>query len=160
MIELPSKLTDLSFLPADLSYWGNDEVPQPPTKLENQRYFSLPRLPYKYDSLNIETTAYALLTYVSRQETFIVEPIVRWLNSQRLTDGGWASSQDTGIVMLALGEYSKKNRVADVTSLSVTIDATSLPGESKVLHIGNRNLAAAQSLEVRIATFSQNFFFN
>uniref|UniRef100_A0A1Q3G198 Putative alpha-macroglobulin n=1 Tax=Culex tarsalis TaxID=7177 RepID=A0A1Q3G198_CULTA len=133
---------------ADLSYWGNDEVPQPPTKLENQRYFSLPRLPYKYDSLNIETTAYALLTYVSRQETFIVEPIVRWLNSQRLTDGGWASSQDTGIVMLALGEYSKKNRVADVTSLSVTVDATSLPGESKVLHIGNRNLAAAQTLEI------------
>lgn len=133
---------------ADLNYWGNDEVPQPPSKLENQKYFNLPRLPYKYDSLNIETTAYALLTYVSRQETFTVEPIVRWLNSQRLMDGGWASSQDTGIAMKALTEYSTRNRVADVTSLTVTVEATSLPGESKVLHIGQHNLATIQDIEI------------
>ncbi|XP_058448423.1 CD109 antigen [Malaya genurostris] len=133
---------------ADLAYWGNDEVPQPPSKLENQKYFNLPRLPYKYDSINIETTAYALLTYVSRQETFTVEPIVRWLNSQRLTDGGWASSQDTGIAMKALGEYSTRNRIADVTTLSLTVEATSLPGQSKILHIGRNNLAAIQSIDI------------
>ncbi|XP_055588563.1 CD109 antigen-like [Uranotaenia lowii] len=132
----------------DLAYWGNDDVPMPPTKLENQKYFTLPRLPYKYDAMNIETTAYALLTYVSRQETITVEPIVRWLNSQRLTDGGWASSQDTGIAMKALTEYSTRNRVADVTSLTLTVEATSLPGASKILHIGQNNLAAIQGIEI------------
>jgi len=60
--------------------------------MENQKPFLLPRLPYKYDSENIEATAWALMTYVARQELF-VDPIVKWLNSQRLYDGGWASTQ-------------------------------------------------------------------
>ena len=82
----------------DFMYWGNEEVPQPPRKLENQKWFALPRLPYKYDSLNIETTAYALLVYVSRRE-FFVDPIVRWLNAQRLNDGGWASTQVSCVLL-------------------------------------------------------------
>lgn len=60
--------------------------------MENQKQFSLPRLPYKYDCTNVEATAYALLTYVARQELNL-DYIVKWLNSQRLTDGGWASTQ-------------------------------------------------------------------
>lgn len=75
-----------------LMYWGRELVPQPPYKVENQKPFLLPRLPYKYDAENIEATSYALLTYVARQE-IMVERIVMWLNAQRLTDGGWASTQ-------------------------------------------------------------------
>ncbi|XP_035917578.1 CD109 antigen [Anopheles stephensi] len=131
----------------EFNYWGNEEVPLPPTKLENQRYFSLPRLPYKYDSLNIQTTAYALLTYVSRQEIH-VDPIVAWLNAQRLTDGGWASSQDTGLAMKALTEYSTRNRVSNVTQLSIKVEATSLPGETKQLYITRKSLAQQQFLDV------------
>lgn len=70
-----------------LLYWGRKRIPQPPTKVENQKPFLLPRLPYEYDSENIETTALGLLVYVARQEIF-VDNIVRWLNTQRLTDGG------------------------------------------------------------------------
>lgn len=73
-------------------YWGKEAVPLPPVKRENQKPFSLPRLPYTYDSSNIETTAYGLLVYVSRQE-LMIDAIVKWLNTQRLTDGGWASTQ-------------------------------------------------------------------
>ncbi|PSN29599.1 hypothetical protein C0J52_24875 [Blattella germanica] len=75
-----------------LTYWAKESVPPPPYKMENQKPFSLPRLPYKYDSTNIQATSYALLTYVARQE-LMIDPIVKWLNSQRLTDGGWASTQ-------------------------------------------------------------------
>lgn len=75
-----------------LIYWGKEAVPNPPFKYENQKPFLLPRLPYKYDASNVEATAYALLTYTVRQE-LIVDPIVMWLNAQRLTDGGWASTQ-------------------------------------------------------------------
>jgi CD109 antigen len=75
-----------------LAYWGREKVPVPDFKLENNKPFLLPRLPHKYDSENIEATAYALLVYVARQE-LMVDPIVRWLNTQRLYDGGWASTQ-------------------------------------------------------------------
>lgn len=81
-----------------LMYWGRDVVPQPPFKVENQKPFLLPRLPYEYDAENIESTSYALLTYVARQE-ILVERIVMWLNAQRLTDGGWASTQVCGKII-------------------------------------------------------------
>ncbi len=68
-------------------------MPVPDFKLENNKPFLLPRLPHKYDSENIEATAYALLVYVARQELVHIEPIVKWLNTQRLYDGGWASTQ-------------------------------------------------------------------
>lgn len=128
-------------------YWGRDELPQPPTKLENQKYFSLPRLPYEFDTLNIETTGYALLTYVSRRE-LLVDPIVRWLIAQRLTDGGWGSTQDTGVALKALIEYTVRSRIRDVSTLAITIEATSLPGKSQSLYINDKNLAQLQSIEV------------
>lgn len=59
-----------------LMYWGRETVPQPPYKIENQKPFLLPRLPYKYDAENIEATAYGLMVYVARQEVF-VDYIVR-----------------------------------------------------------------------------------
>lgn len=130
----------------EFSYWGNEDVPLPPSKLENQKYFSLPRLPYEFDALNIETTAYALLTYVSRQE-LLVDSIVRWLNAQRLTDGGWASTQDTGMAMKALIEYTVRSRIRDVSQLAITVEATSLREQSKILHINDHNLAMLQSID-------------
>lgn len=133
----------------EFSYWGNDQLPLPPTKLENQKYFSLPRLPYEFDALNIETTAYALLTYVSRQE-ILVDSIVSWLNAQRLTDGGWASTQDTGMAMKALIEYTIRTRIRDVSQLAITVEATSLQGQSKHLTIHNRNIAQLQHIEVSL----------
>lgn len=128
-------------------YWGNKDIVNGPSKLENQKYFSLPRLPYEFDALNIETTAYALLVYVSRREYF-VDPIVRWLNSQRLNDGGWASTQDTSVALKALIEYTVHTRIRDVSSLQLTIEATSLPGQTKYLSIDDKNLGSLQSIEI------------
>lgn len=128
-------------------YWGNEAVPLPPTKLENQKLFSLPRLPYEYDALNIETTAYALLCYVLRNEA-AVERIVQWLNAQRLTDGGWASTQDTGMAMKALIDYTVKSRIREVSGLNLTIEATSLPGKTNYLSLDRRNFGQLQGLSV------------
>ncbi|XP_015173319.1 PREDICTED: CD109 antigen [Polistes dominula] len=130
-----------------LTYWGREAVPPPPQKLENQKPFLLPRLPYKYDAENIETTAYALLVYVARQEVMI-EPIVKWLNAQRLTDGGWASTQDSAWAMKALMDYTVRSRIRDVSSLNVTIEATALPGTPKILSVNPQNLARLQSIEI------------
>lgn len=130
-----------------LTYWGKEPVPAPPSKIENQKPFLLPRLPYKFDAINIETTAYALLVYVSRQE-LLTDPIVKWLNSQRLTDGGWASTQDTAMAMKALSEYTNRHRLRDVSYLTVSIEATALPGQVKYLHVNNKNLAQLQRIEI------------
>lgn len=133
----------------EYTYWGNDEVPLPPTKLENQKYFSLPRLPYKYDALNIETTSYALLTFAQRQEV-LTDSIVRWLNAQRLTDGGWASSQDTGVAMKALVDYTQRSRIRDVSQLVITVEATSLTNNSRTLYIKDHNIAELQTIDVSV----------
>lgn len=130
-----------------LMYWGKESVPPPPYKMENQKPFALPRLPYKYDSSNVETTAYALLVYVSRQE-LMIDSIVKWLNAQRLTDGGWASTQDTAWAMKALIEYTNRARLRDVLALTVSIEATALPGQTKVLHVNNKNIAQLQRIEI------------
>lgn len=127
-------------------YWGREELPPPPTKWENQKPFSLPRLPYEYDSLNIETTAYALLTYVNRHELDI-EPIVRWLINQRLTDGGWASTQDTGTALKALIEYTSRQRIRDVSSLAITVEP-SATSKTHTFYINDQNLAQLQTLNV------------
>ncbi|KAL4122063.1 hypothetical protein QTP88_014463 [Uroleucon formosanum] len=130
-----------------LMYWGKEFVPSPPSKMENQKPFLLPRLPYKFDSINIETTAYALLVYVARKEPFI-DDVVKWLNSQRLTDGGWASTQDTAIAMKALIEYTNRNRLRDVFTLTVTVEATALSGKTKILKVNSENIARLQKIEI------------
>lgn len=127
-------------------YWGREELPPPPTKWENQKPFSLPRLPYEYDTLNIETTAYALLVYVSRRE-ILVEPIVRWLINQRLTDGGWASTQDTGTALKALVEYTVRTRIRDVSQLTISVEPSST-AKTHTFHINDHNLAQLQTLDV------------
>uniref|UniRef100_A0A1A9WXK7 Thioester-containing protein 6 n=1 Tax=Glossina brevipalpis TaxID=37001 RepID=A0A1A9WXK7_9MUSC len=131
----------------DYMYWGYKELPDPPKKLENQKLFSLPRLPYEYDSMNIETTSYALMVYVSRRE-YVVDPIARWLNAQRLYDGGWASTQDTSVALRALVEYTVHSRLREVSSLTVEIEASAQGGKPKTLHIDDTNLAQLQSIEI------------
>ncbi|XP_067001675.2 CD109 antigen [Anabrus simplex] len=140
-------LADRARLSGGLMYWGKEKVPEPPTKMENQKPFLLPRLPNKYDASNIETTAYALLTYVARQE-ILVEPIVLWLNSQRLTDGGWASTQDTAVAMKALIEYTIRSKIRDVSSLTVIVEPTALKEPVRPLHVTNKNIAQLQKIEI------------
>ncbi|CAG5055792.1 unnamed protein product [Parnassius apollo] len=129
-----------------LVYWGIEPVPQPPFKMENQKPFLLPRLPYKYDSNNIAATAYALLTCMDHQDNN--EPIVMWLNAQRLKDGGWASTQDTYIALRALIEYTNRKRLRDVSALTVGVDAVALRGQTRTLTLRNDNLALMHSIEI------------
>ncbi|XP_026743707.1 CD109 antigen [Trichoplusia ni] len=129
-----------------LSYWGREPVPQPPYKMENQKPFLLPRLPYRYDSNNIAATAYALLACMDHQDNN--EAIVMWLNAQRLKDGGWASTQDTYIALRALIEYTNRKRLRDVSSLTVSVDAVALSGETRTLYVKNDNLAVMQYIDI------------
>ena len=102
---------------------------------------------FRFDSETIETTAYALLTYVARQENDL-EPIVAWLNSMRLTDSGWASTHDTSIAMKALIEYTVRKQIRDVSELRVRITATALPGKTTTIYFDNNTWVKERSLDI------------
>lgn len=71
-----------------------------------------------------------------------------WLNTQRLSDGGWASTSDTANAMKALIEYTSAQRIRDISSLSVKVEATSLPGKSQTLYVNDRNRAVLQHIDI------------
>ncbi|XP_035217287.1 CD109 antigen-like isoform X3 [Stegodyphus dumicola] len=131
---------------AGLRYWSKDYVPPLLSKVENNRPYVVPRLPHKYDALNVETTAYALLVHVKRHAV-IQKEIVAWLNTQRSTDGGWASTQDTIVAMQALIEYAIQSRLRDVMDVTVTIEYPAT-GFSKHIQIDDNNFSDLQTLEI------------
>lgn len=50
--------------------------------------------------------------------------------------------------MRALIEYTVRKKLRDVSSLTVTVEATALPGSEKTLYINDHNLATLQSIDV------------
>lgn len=130
-----------------MRYWSVENVPPPRTQIENNRPYVLPRLPDTFEAINVETTAYALLTHMAKQAV-IQKEIVEWLNSHRLHTGGWSSTQDSVVAFQALIEYSIQSRLRDVTDIDVTIEAPSNAGFEKKLHIGQGNLAQLQAFDI------------
>lgn len=56
--------------------------------------------------------------------------------------------QDTAWAMKALIEYTNRARLRDVLSLTVTVEATALPGKTMILHVDKSNIAQLQKIEV------------
>ncbi|XP_053203111.1 CD109 antigen-like isoform X2 [Panonychus citri] len=141
--ELDNRMREVS----GMRYWSKYPLPAPKTTIENNRPYLLPRLPHEYDSLNIETTAYGLLTHIIKTAV-IQREIVEWLNTNRLYNGGWASTQDSIIALQALVEYSIQSRIRDITDIEVTIEAPSSPDFSERIEINSKNLARLQSFDI------------
>ncbi|KAK3909558.1 CD109 antigen [Frankliniella fusca] len=59
------------------------------------------------NSVNVEMTSYALMTYVSRGMLDEALPIMQWLISQRNSKGGFASTQDTVVGLQALASMAE-----------------------------------------------------
>ena len=94
-----------------LMHWsGAPDPKEEPTKNETtlkqivasvSDYLQLP------DSLEVETTSYALLTLVQRSDIDNGIPTLRWLISKQNSNGGFASTQDTVIGLQALGAIAE-----------------------------------------------------
>uniref|UniRef100_A0A1I7RL95 A2M_recep domain-containing protein n=1 Tax=Bursaphelenchus xylophilus TaxID=6326 RepID=A0A1I7RL95_BURXY len=63
---------------------------------------------YQARPVDVEMTAYSLLTYMLRNEMNKALPLVRWLTSQRNSQGGFSSTQDTVMALQAMGSYAEK----------------------------------------------------
>jgi CD109 antigen len=58
-------------------------------------------------AVDVEMTAYALLSYMQRGDTNGALPIIKWLTAQRNAYGGYSSTQDTVMALQALGAYAE-----------------------------------------------------
>jgi len=52
--------------------------------------------------------------------------------------------------MKALIEYTVRSRLRDVSTLTVTVEATALPGQTKILKVNDNNIANLQKIEVSV----------
>ncbi|XP_071482649.1 complement C3-like [Diadema antillarum] len=87
-----------SFEHTNAVYWDPDEA----NNAENVPFW----LRRRATAISIETTAYALLAQITRQDYNYAGRIVRWLSNQGNYKGGFVSTQDTVVAMQALAEYS------------------------------------------------------
>ncbi|KAJ8960843.1 hypothetical protein NQ318_020139 [Aromia moschata] len=88
--------------------WWSKEVPADEAK---NPWHKLPR------SIDIETTSYALLSFVEAGLLEDAVPVLEWLINQQNNLGGFASSQDTVVGMHAL--YKLVTRLASPTNIQV-----------------------------------------
>lgn len=108
-----------------LRYWSLEPVQPNQINTQNNRNIIHPRARGKFDSRNVQTTAYGLLTQIQRQAPF-QRDIVEWLNTQRLSSGGWASTQDTIVALQALIDYSVNSDHRSVTDIKLSVEAPAL----------------------------------
>lgn len=73
------------------------------------RFWSKPREKedMQPNSLDVEMTAYTLMTYVSRRLLGEAVPIMQWLIHQRNSNGGFPSTQDTVVGLRALASMAE-----------------------------------------------------
>ncbi|XP_059499718.1 complement C4-A-like, partial [Stegostoma tigrinum] len=83
---------------SDVRYWKAEK-----TLLQDEKPYSVEAA--RASAVTVETTAYALLQALSRNNIDYATPIVRWLTMQQNYGGGFHSTQDTIIALEALSRY-------------------------------------------------------
>lgn len=130
-------------------YWSPEPMAPSQIQTQNNRNIIYPRARGRFDSRNVQTTAYALLTQIRRQAPF-QRDIVEWLNTQRLSNGGWASTQDTIVALQSLIEYSISSDHRSVTDIKISLETPAireLSREQKI-YINEANISHAHTLQI------------
>ncbi|XP_059169319.1 CD109 antigen-like isoform X2 [Physella acuta] len=83
-----------------MKYWHQ---PEPP-KTSTNTWVS----PNPTKAIDIEMTAYVLLTYTKRGNLVAGKSIMQWITKQRNANGGFTSTQDTVLALNALSEFAKQ----------------------------------------------------
>uniref|UniRef100_UPI00358EA267 CD109 antigen-like isoform X2 n=1 Tax=Myxine glutinosa TaxID=7769 RepID=UPI00358EA267 len=96
---------------------------------------------FKPTSLDIETTAYALLAHIKLGHIEKSIPIIKWLAQQRNHLGGFSSTQDTVVALQALAASAQ----ADPVDVQLNVDIST--SQSKVLHVTGTNATESHRIE-------------
>lgn len=99
---------------------------------------------YYIKSLSVETSAYAALAYLEAGRDGDAMLITRWLISQRNNAGGFASTQDTIVGLLAL------SKIASIISSSISNIKVDLKYQTtvKTININQKNALVLQKVEI------------
>ncbi|XP_059154462.1 CD109 antigen-like, partial [Physella acuta] len=115
-----------------MKYWHQSDQPKIITS----------HSPNPTKAVDIEMTAYVLLTYTKRGDLVAGKSIMQWITKQRNANGCFTSTQDTVVALNALSEYSKQT-YSNKLKLHIT---TQLDDESTyTFDINNTNLLLLQS---------------
>ncbi|XP_072886282.1 complement C4-like isoform X2 [Hemitrygon akajei] len=100
-------------------------------------------------AIEVETTAYALLTAVHMRELNYASAIVKWLTEQRNYGGGFRSTQDTTVALEALSEYSIATFEPQEVNMQLKFSS---PGRShgKTLKIQRSNTLVQDELKFQL----------
>ncbi|CAG7733701.1 unnamed protein product, partial [Allacma fusca] len=98
--------------------------------------------------ITVETTAYALRTYMQRNLIGDSIPVVRWLLEQRNERGGFISTQDTVVGLAALATFARYTRSA---STEMNIHVT-YEGGSHDFQINSNNAIVLQEMKLPSTT--------
>lgn len=101
--------------------------------------------------LNMEITAYALLTLLQNDEIDSgLLCIVKWLLNQRNNQGGFEGTQDTIVGIEALASFALKIKSTD--EKNVKIDIKTSGGENITFNVNENNFLVLQSQKVHTQT--------
>ncbi|CAH1779861.1 unnamed protein product, partial [Owenia fusiformis] len=115
-----NKLMSKKISSGDQTYWEPEGYVEPPVCDPSMRW-----CPYNHQAgaTLIETAAYALLTFVAKDDMNNALPVLRWLTKQRNSLGGFSSTQDTVMGLWALSEFGIMATSGDINvAVSVTAD--------------------------------------
>ncbi|XP_040217449.1 alpha-2-macroglobulin-like protein 1 isoform X2 [Rana temporaria] len=116
-----------------MMYWSQED------KVKKESYWCKPK------SVDVEITAYALLTFASHPNPSIGDmvPITRWMCKQQNGNGGFSSTQDTVMGLYSLSRFAA---LTSGKSGEVVLDVTSEKGFQHTIRINNDNKLLLQML--------------
>ncbi|CAF1169204.1 unnamed protein product [Adineta ricciae] len=87
-------------------YWSNVELSSNRIVFLSLNERLAPKHESEVEAHAIASTAFALLTYISRAQTLLGKPIVHWLQTRRNFVAGWCSSYDSFFALKSLVQYA------------------------------------------------------
>ncbi|XP_078607169.1 CD109 antigen-like isoform X4 [Branchiostoma floridae x Branchiostoma japonicum] len=138
------KMNSLATTEGGQKYWKKPESTAPPPVSDDLMW-----TPPYHDppSADVEMTAYALLTYLARDDMIDGIPIMKWLSEQRNAYGGYSSTQDTVVGLQALAYFAAGVRAGGL-DMTVTITSDTDAAFSHTFTVNDQNAIVLQQVEI------------
>ncbi|XP_067949557.1 CD109 antigen-like [Watersipora subatra] len=152
-----SSNVDRAFLPLEMlakheggmQYWHQPQ----PTPATNSKAWRAPHQQGR--AIDIELAGYVLQLVTERSGVTEAMPILKWISSQRNSNGGFSSTQDTVVALQALAKYAKvafgsSNMTVDVAAAGQTnsysfSSSNALLLQSRVLDADTKSVSISAS---------------
>ncbi|XP_067945402.1 CD109 antigen-like [Watersipora subatra] len=135
------KLTAMNRTVQDTLYWSTEDMPvaEVTPDLGTQIKLDSKQI-HRLTAYSVTTTSYALLSYLkSSQSEKDINNIQKYLQSQRMNIGGWASTYDTLMAVEALSKLAALNQDRSNYNMMMTFKSDQAPDWSETVHLSRDN---------------------